>query len=68
MDRLLANPRAEDELVVWKLDRLGRNTCHLLELVDDLESRGIHFRSLTEGIATTGTMGKAMLAIMSAFA
>lgn len=68
LDMLLENARAGDELVVWKLDRLGRNTRHLLELVDSLESRGIHFRSLTEGIATTGPMGKAMLTIMSAFA
>lgn len=68
LDKLLENARAGDELVVWKLDRLGRNTRNLLELVDGLESRGIHFRSLTEGIATTGPMGKAMLTIMSAFA
>lgn len=54
LDRLLENARAGDELVVWKLDRLGRNTRHLLEFVDSLESRGIRFRSLTEGIATTG--------------
>lgn len=53
---------------MWKLDRLGRNTRNLLELIDDLESRGIHFRSLTEGIATTGPMGTAMLTVMSAFA
>ncbi|MGJ9404055.1 recombinase family protein [Arthrobacter sp. KK5.5] len=68
LDQLLENARAGDELVVWKLDRLGRNTRHLLELVDSLESRGIHFRSLTEGIVTTGPMGKAMLTIMFAFA
>lgn len=68
LDNLLDNARDGDELVVWKLDRLGRNTRNLLELVDGLESRGIHFRSLTEGIATTGPMGKAMLTIMSAFA
>jgi DNA invertase Pin-like site-specific DNA recombinase len=54
--------------VVGKVDRLGHNTRHLLELVDGLESRGIHFRSLTDMIATTGPMGKAMLTIMSAFA
>ncbi|WP_417233621.1 recombinase family protein [Arthrobacter sp.] len=68
LDKLLENAREGDELVVWKLDRLGRNTRHLLDLVDGLESRGIHFRSLTEGVTTTGPMGKAMLTIMSAFA
>jgi len=68
LDKLLEHARAGDELVVWKLDRLGRNTRQLLDLVDHLESGGIHFRSLTEGIATTGPMGKAMLTVMSAFA
>jgi DNA invertase Pin-like site-specific DNA recombinase len=43
----------QDEVVVWKLDRLGRNTRNLLALIDDLESREIHFRLLTEGISTT---------------
>ena len=54
--------------VIWKLDRLGRNTKNLLELVEQLEAKGVTFRSLTEGISTTGPMGKAMLTIMSAFA
>lgn len=69
LDRMLDHLRpGHDEVVVWKLDRLGRNTRNLLDLIDDLESRGIHFRSLTEGIATTGPMGTAMLTVMSAFA
>lgn len=68
LEKLLEHARTGDELVVWKLDRLGRNTRHLLELVDSLESRGVRFRSLTEGLATTGSMGKAMLTVMSAFA
>jgi DNA invertase Pin-like site-specific DNA recombinase len=55
-------------VVVWKLDRLGRNTRNLLALIDDLESRDIHFRSLTEGLSTAGPMGTAMLTVMSAFA
>lgn len=69
LDKMLDHLRpGQDEVVVWKLDRLGRNTRNLLALIDHLESRGIHFRSLTEGIATTGPMGTAMLTVMSAFA
>lgn len=68
LDKMLEHLRDGDEVVVWKLDRLGRNTRNLLALIDDLEERGVHFRSLTEGITTTGAMGKAMLTVMSAFA
>ena len=60
--------REGDVLAVWKLDRLGRNTQHVLAVVDELTSRGIGFRSLTEGLHTDGPMGKAMLTIMAAFA
>jgi DNA invertase Pin-like site-specific DNA recombinase len=68
LDKLLHHLRSGDEVVVWKLDRLGRNTRNLLALIDDLEHRGVHFRSVTEGISTTGPMGRAMLTVMSAFA
>ncbi|OUM43810.1 recombinase family protein [Arthrobacter sedimenti] len=68
LDKLLDHLRAGDEVVVWKLDRLGRTTRNLLALIDDLEHRSVHFRSVTEGISTTGPMGRAMLTVMSAFA
>lgn len=59
---------AGDVLVVWKLDRLGRNTRNVLEVIEQLADKGVGFRSLTEGLDTTGPMGKAMLTIMAAFA
>ncbi|WP_026552782.1 recombinase family protein [Arthrobacter sp. H20] len=68
LDKLLDHLREGDEVVVWKLDRLGRNIRNLLAPIDDLEQRGVHFRSITEGISTTGPMGRAMLTVMSAFA
>lgn len=68
LGKLLDHLHKGDEVVVWKLDRLGRNTRNLLVLIDDLERRGVHFRSVTEGISTTGPMGRAMLTVMSAFA
>ncbi|NMR32375.1 recombinase family protein [Crystallibacter degradans] len=68
LDKMLDHLRDGDEVIVWKLDRLGRNTRNLLALIDDLEGRGVHFRALTEGITTTGSMGRAMLTVMSAFA
>jgi len=68
LDRALDQIREGDVLVVWKLDRLGRNTRHVLEVIEQLHQRGAGFRSLTEGLDTTGAMGKAMLTIMAAFA
>jgi DNA invertase Pin-like site-specific DNA recombinase len=52
--------KAGDVLVVWKLDRLGRSLHDLIELLDDLKTRGIAFRSLTESIDTTTPTGRAM--------
>lgn len=37
LDRMLDRLGPGDEVVVWKLDRLGRNTRHLLELLDDFK-------------------------------
>jgi DNA invertase Pin-like site-specific DNA recombinase len=68
LDACLDHLRERDVLTVWKLNRLGRNTQHVLAVVDELTTRGIGFRSLTEGLHTEGLMGTAMLTIMAAFA
>lgn len=68
LDKMLDHLRKGDEVVIWKFDRLGRNTRNMLELIETLEGMGVGFHSITERIDTTGPMGKAMLTIMSAFA
>lgn len=68
LDALLDRLDDGDEVVVWKLDRLGRNTRNVLELIETIKGKGATFRSLTEGISTGGPMGEAMLTIMTAFA
>ncbi len=60
--------RAGDTLVVWKLDRLARSLKQLIETVEDLEERGIGFRSLTEAIDTTTPSGKLIFHIFAALA
>src|SRR3989442_9417699 len=52
--------KAGDTLVVWKLDRLGRSLRDLIALLDDLKTRGVVFRSLTEAIDTATPTGRAM--------
>jgi DNA invertase Pin-like site-specific DNA recombinase len=60
--------RDGDLLLVWKLDRLSRSLSHLVETVQDLERRGIGFRSLTEGLDTSNSGGKAIFPLFAAIA
>jgi len=63
--------RAGDTLVVWKLDRLGRDLRHLVNIVHDLTERGIGLKVLTgEGAAidTTTASGKLVFGIFAALA
>jgi DNA invertase Pin-like site-specific DNA recombinase len=62
----LAYARDGDLIVVWKLDRLSRSLGHLVETVQELERRGIGFRSLTEAIDTNSPGGKAIFPIFAA--
>lgn len=60
--------REGDTLVVWRLDRLGRSLKDLIALVEELESRKIGFRSLTESIDTTTSGGKLIFHLFGALA
>lgn len=61
--------RKEDALVVWKLDRLGRNTKHLLEIVEDLTQRGVGLKTLTGyAIDTSTPHGRLALHLFAALA
>jgi DNA invertase Pin-like site-specific DNA recombinase len=60
--------REGDTLVVWKLDRLARSMRQLIETVEDLQSRGIELRSLTESIDTATPGGRLVFHIFGALA
>lgn len=60
--------RKGDSLVVWKLDRLARSLKDLVEIVHDLNQRGVGFRSLTESIDTTSSGGRLVFHIFGALA
>ena len=68
LDKLLSGLQAGDVLTVWRLDRLGRSLPHLIEVVHDLEAKGAHFRSLSEGIDTTTAQGRLTFHLMGALA
>ena len=65
LDDLLAHARAGDTVVVWRLDRLGRSLKHLIEVVADLEHRGVAFQSLTEAINTSTPGGRLIFHIFA---
>src|ERR1700739_116489 len=50
--------RPGDSICVWRLARLGRSLSHLIELMQNLERRGIGFRSLAEAIDTETPSGR----------
>ena len=50
------------------IDRLGRSLSDLVGTLEDLQARGVHFRSLREGIDTSTALGKMFFQISSAFA
>lgn len=68
LERVLDHLRAGDSLVVWKLDRLGRSVKDLIELVGELEKRGVHFQSLTDSIATSTPSGRFFFHVMASMA
>ena len=68
LDAALAFMREGDVFTCWRLDRAGRSTIHVLELLRTLEDRNIGFRSLTEGVDTTTPAGKMLATMLSAFA
>src|SRR5689334_31633 len=60
--------REGDVLVVWRLDRLGRSLKYLIEVMTQLDERGIGFKSLTEQIDTTTSGGKLIFHVFGALA
>lgn len=64
----LMDLRPGDVIVVWKLDRLGRNMRQLYGLIDEIRAKGAGFKSLTEGIDFTSPMGELMFGMLGHFA
>ncbi len=56
-----------DTLVVTRMDRIGRNTIQLLQLVEQLREKDVHFAILNLGIDTRTPTGKFFLTVMAAF-
>ncbi len=57
-----------DKLVVWKLDRLARNTGDLCRIVDVLKDKGASLEILDQKIDTATATGRAFLQMLGVFA
>ena len=68
LDDALSHLREGDTLVIWRLDRLGRNLEHLLRVTRELEEAGVGFKSLTEHIDATTAPGKMQLQMLGVIA
>lgn len=68
LQRLLAELKFGDQLVVYKLDRLARSLRDLLGIIERLDGMSCDFKSLTEPIDTSSPAGRLMLQILGAVA
>jgi DNA invertase Pin-like site-specific DNA recombinase len=64
----MSDLRPHDTLVVWRLDRLGRNLKHFIATVTELSDQGVGFRSLQVHMDTTTPGGKLILHIFGSLA
>ena len=68
LDEMLSQLRPGDTVVVWRLDRLGRSLRHLIDVVGDLDRRGVALRSLRESLDTSTPGGRLVFHVFGALA
>jgi DNA invertase Pin-like site-specific DNA recombinase len=70
LDKAIEFARRGDTIVVWRLDRLGRNMEDLITLVNELNNRGVSFHSLEENITMdkSSSTGQLLFHLFAAFA
>ncbi|WP_144825946.1 recombinase family protein [Micrococcus luteus] len=68
LDAMLDYLREGDTVLVASLDRMGRTMADLVTLVNQLQDRGINFRSIREGIDTSGPAGRMVFHVFAALA
>jgi DNA invertase Pin-like site-specific DNA recombinase len=68
LDEILRNLRTGDTVVIWKLDRLGRNLAHLIQLTTHLSEKKVGLISLNDPIDTTTSHGRLIFSIFGSLA
>ena len=70
LDLMLQDMRNKyfDAVIVWKFDRLGRSTSHLLQVLEELKNKNVRLIATSQSIDTDTPMGKFFFTILSGFA
>jgi len=68
LDLLRMKVEDGDVILVKKLDRLGRDTADMIQLIKEFDVQGVTVRFIDDGISTDGEMGKMVVTILSAVA
>ncbi|WP_048960884.1 recombinase family protein [Enterobacter bugandensis] len=68
LDLLRMKVEEGDVILVKKLDRLGRDTADMIQLIKAFDARGVAVRFIDDGLSTDGEMGKIVVTILSAVA
>lgn len=66
--RLMEALQAGDTLVVWRLDRLTRGVRRMLNLLPEIEARGVRLVSITEAIDTSHAAGRLTVHVLASIA
>jgi DNA invertase Pin-like site-specific DNA recombinase len=67
LNLLLSKIRAEDILLVWRLDRLGRSMLEVLKITEKLKKNNVHIVSINDSVDTRTPTGNLMLGLMATF-
>ena len=67
LDLMLQDMRNKyfEAIVVWKFDRLGRNTAHLLQVLEELKNKNVRLIATSQNIDTSTPMGKLFFTILA---
>lgn len=64
LDAMLDKLREGDEVVVWRLDRLGRSMIHVAQLGENFKNQGVGFKSISDGVNTSSSTGRLLFNLL----
>jgi DNA invertase Pin-like site-specific DNA recombinase len=68
LEKMIFHLRKDDELFVWRLDRLGRSLKNIIDLVLSLSEKGVIIKGISDGVDTSTSSGRLFLNIMASLA